>query len=329
MASGIDKLIEVAASGVGSVAGPLLAPWRAKRDGKARLIAAEYDAQVLEVRTSAHLKAREHLAAETDGFTGKIELSERINERIEYQEEKRLANIRAVVGQAATDLEDKEVPESEPDHDWTARFFNDVQDVSSEEMQALWGRVLSGQVERPGSTSLRALGILRDLDQAAARLFARLCSACVYMVVGGQIVDARVPSLGGNAGSNALQDFGLGFGQLNRLHEHGLLIPDYNSWRDYRWSILPDPSAATPVLPLEHQGRQWVLKPEAPRPSEKEWRVHGVALSLAGAELSRVVERTLMPEYLVRLQEFVGKQGLRLLDLGQPAGVQTPEAHVD
>ena len=48
---------------------------------------------------------------------------------------KRLANLEAVVGRAAVNLGDKEVPETEPDHDWAARFFAEVQDVSSEEMQ--------------------------------------------------------------------------------------------------------------------------------------------------------------------------------------------------
>ena len=83
-----------------------------------------------------------------------------------------MANICAVVGHAAMRLENKEVPNDEPDHDWTARFFNDVQDVSSEKMQVLWGRILSGQVERPGSSSLRTLGVLRDLDKDTANLFA-------------------------------------------------------------------------------------------------------------------------------------------------------------
>lgn len=45
---GFDKLLEVMASGIGAVAGPMLAPWRARREGQARIIAAEADARVLE-----------------------------------------------------------------------------------------------------------------------------------------------------------------------------------------------------------------------------------------------------------------------------------------
>ena len=58
MDSAIAKLVEVVASGIGSVAGPILAPWKAKREGQARVIVAENDARVLEIRTEAHMSAR-------------------------------------------------------------------------------------------------------------------------------------------------------------------------------------------------------------------------------------------------------------------------------
>ena len=97
-----------------------------------------------------------------------------------------------------------------------ARFFREVQDVSSEEMQALWARVL------------RTLDILKDLDERTARLFSRLCSAAIYLKgIDGKIIDARVPSLGGNAAQNSIMQYGLDFGQLNRLNEHGLIIADF------------------------------------------------------------------------------------------------------
>ena len=33
---GLNKLLEIAASGLGAVAGPFLAPWKARREGQAR-----------------------------------------------------------------------------------------------------------------------------------------------------------------------------------------------------------------------------------------------------------------------------------------------------
>ena len=59
MTSVLNKLLEIVACGLGAVAGPLLAPWRARREAKARIIAAQADATVLEIRVNAHVKARE------------------------------------------------------------------------------------------------------------------------------------------------------------------------------------------------------------------------------------------------------------------------------
>ena len=66
MTSVLNKLLEIVACALGAVAGPLLAPWRARSEAKAKIIAAQADARVLEIRIKAHVKARE-LAATGGG----------------------------------------------------------------------------------------------------------------------------------------------------------------------------------------------------------------------------------------------------------------------
>ena len=103
------------------------------------MIHAEGEAVVLSIQAQAQAEARRLLVADRGLVTGEIELGDAIRQRIEFQERKRQANIVAVVDQAALELGDSSVPEVEPNHDWTARFFGEVQDVSSEDMQVLWG----------------------------------------------------------------------------------------------------------------------------------------------------------------------------------------------
>ena len=153
----LEKLVDYAASGIGSVAGPMLASWRARREAQAKQIAAEGDANVLLIQAEAQAKARAILVSQDTDVAGELDIANTVNQRIQFQERKRQINIASVVRQAATQLGDKEVENHEPDHDWTARFFNDIQDVSSEEMQALWAKVLAGEVEWAGSTSIRTL----------------------------------------------------------------------------------------------------------------------------------------------------------------------------
>ena len=72
---------------------------------------------------------------------------------------------------AADELGNKEVQNHDLDHDWVARFFTDMQDVTSEHMQRIWAKILSGEVETPGRTSLHTLSVLKNMTQRDAKLF--------------------------------------------------------------------------------------------------------------------------------------------------------------
>ena len=301
---GLEKLVDYAASGIGAVAGSMLAPWMAKQQAKAESIKAKAQADNLQIIAQAQADARQALTVLTTTTTGTLEITrEQITQRLKFQEHKRQQNIVSVVGQAAEDLGDKEVSNHEPDHDWTARFFNDIQDVSSEEMQSLWAKVLAGEVEKPGSTSIQTLSILKNLDQATARLFGKLCSICVSFRL-----DARVPSLGGNAADNALEKYGLGFGNLNVLNEHGLVISDYHCWGDYRSSVKAR-------IPFSFQGRNWVFLPTTERAIAQELKIHGVALTRSGRELSRIVDLAPMNEYTQALTKFFKEKNLQMIEV--------------
>ena len=66
----LEKLLDYTASGIGSIAGPILATWKARREAEAKLIAAEGDANVLQIRADAQAKAREALLPRESSFTG-------------------------------------------------------------------------------------------------------------------------------------------------------------------------------------------------------------------------------------------------------------------
>ena len=330
----IEKLVDYAASGVGAIAGPMLANWRASREGQAsltstrvntevHLLETESKARSLQIIADAQAKARQSIDTAIESGHGRVEITrEDIIQLIEFQGRKRLTNASSVVERAADELGDKEVPDHEPNHDWTARFFNDIQDVSSEEMQLLWAKVLAGEVERPESTSIRTLSILKNLDQTTASLFGTFCSACVSLHDGNQFIDSRVISLGGNAATtNALEKYGFGFGALNVLNEHGLIISDYNSWRDFQICIgihLPERAQGIFCLPFSFQGRNWVLLPKTGRAATKKFALHGVALSRSGQELSRIVDLASMNEYTQALMEFFKTMGLQMTEFDGP-----------
>ena len=99
----------------------------------------------------------------------------------------RLRNFLKAAGFASEELEhaqpDEESMES-PEFDWLMRFFDAVSLVSSEELQELWGKVLAGEVKKPGACSLRTLDIVRNLSRDEAVCFHELCR---YVMVSGNM----------------------------------------------------------------------------------------------------------------------------------------------
>ena len=205
---------------------------------------------------------------------------------------------------------DAEKPISE---DWFNIFEKDASQKSTEDMQIRFAKVLAGEIEKPGSHSIKALKALGDMDQTIAELFQKLCSVCIVLEVPfeNHIIDIRVPALDGNPGQNSLSKYGLSFSQLNILNEYGLIISDYNSYRDYKISITDQNNQLS--LPFRHQGQYWALKPSPERSESKEFRVNGVALSNVGRELFHIIEQIPTPQYAQDLKEHFNKQQLEVV----------------
>ena len=206
----LELLVKYTASGIGAVAGPMLAPWKARREAAAKLTEAEAEAGSLKLIAAAQADARRSLVPPDEAGRGVLDISkEGIEQRIEFQEKKRQANIASVVREAADDLQDKEAPDQEPDPDWTARFFDCVQDVTSEDMQKLWSQVLSGEVESPGRTSLRTLDILKNMTRRDALMFHNVCGYVIQdFILKSDEIQMKYPALS-LANLLSLQDAGL------------------------------------------------------------------------------------------------------------------------
>ena len=172
----IEKLLDYCASGVGAIGGPMLARCKARAEADALRIKAQGQADAIRLITDAQTDARQGFEVVPSSIQGEIDIRNEIQSRLSFQEKKRQGNIEAVVGMTAEEVGAKDVQNHEIDHDWTARFFADVQDVSSEKMQQIWAKILAGEVETPGRTSMQTLSILRNMSQGDAELFERIAN---------------------------------------------------------------------------------------------------------------------------------------------------------
>lgn len=212
---------------------------------------------------------------------------------------------------AASRLEHLDHPDSttsseEISEDWINSFEQEAAQKSSTEMQEMFGSILAGEINTPGSFSIRAVKILGQMDKRAAILFQRLCSVAISLRVNSHFFDARVASLGGNAGSNALAKYTLSFDNLNTLQEYGLIISDLNSWMDYAPAIAHNGSVP---LGFTYAGQMHALVPKDEGKAPSEFKIHGVMLTKAGRELMTVVPVVEDAEYSKDLRSFFDKSG--------------------
>lgn len=89
-----------------------------------------------------------------------------------------------------------ETEKTEFDFDWFMRFFDAVGNISNEDLQALWGRVMASELAHSKSCSLRTLDMIRNMSPKEAKTFDTLCkyvlrSGDVYYIDSAGFQDAH------------------------------------------------------------------------------------------------------------------------------------------
>lgn len=229
----IDKLIDIVSNSVGKLS-------------KSYFDKKDVDTKVYEIKKLAEARAEEmkiiaNAVKENFQITGGIEykdekvlitspkelpsftiegsIEERTKERIAFQEVKRQFNVENVTAFAAEELKNEPPVTEEPvDEDWTTRFFKIVEDVSNEEMQALWGKILAGELKQPKSYSLRTLELIRNLSKKEAETFMKVANFAIRSANNHYIFK-------GNNEKILSDKYNVYYGDIAVLIEVGLLQP--------------------------------------------------------------------------------------------------------
>ena len=272
MIAATEKLVGVVASELGSVAPHFLCA-RTENASATKMIGDATNSAIKKLRsdeTSNVSKGEQSLGA-------LAESSEK------FQREKRMANVQAIVGQAIEQMPEQ-VPDTPVDHDWTARFFDDAKDVSNEEMQKLWAKLLAGEVESPGCVSLRTLSILRNMTQKEAELFARAVNYSFW--------DSHTAwMLRTNNDYNALPDISVD--ELHSLIEAGLVMPYHNQ------------QGITGVFQSDGYCYFLYAGKKVLRVQAEGFSIFAYYFSMSGAQLTRYIEPTVNTKYLQQVANHI------------------------
>lgn len=262
----IEKFIDVVSRGIGRV---YKDTFGIKADAK----------RIKEIAT-ARAQAKMMLAE------AEATIQERMEVRVLHKELQRQNNIEAVTVVAGENMEDH-VSEEPVDDDWITRFFNLAQDVSNEEMQLIWGKILAGEISNPNSYSFRTLETVKNLTRKDAEVFLKLCELVMHARLIVKIND-----------KSDLVDYGITYEDILLLREAGLVKEgDSLSWgesKDAKHIVFSGPGFA------------WVL--EKPRPNIS---FNVFALTEAGQALYKIINASFSEKYKADLEAFARKKGLK------------------
>lgn len=96
--------------------------------------------------------------------------NERLQRKHEVLAHRKLRNLENILGRALDFCLD-DGKEEDLDPDWFFSFVNMAEEIFSPSMQELWGKIFAVETARPGSFSLKTLGLLKQLTQKDAQIF--------------------------------------------------------------------------------------------------------------------------------------------------------------
>jgi len=127
---------------------------------------------VLYEPTRIRKKAKAEAEAKRTELISNLELEgieKRAVERFLKREAKRQENIENITLQAAQNLSDTDTI-TDIEEDWIEAFFRECEDINDEQMQTIWGKILSEEAKSKGSFSRRTLKLLSTLNKEEANL---------------------------------------------------------------------------------------------------------------------------------------------------------------
>lgn len=256
----IEKLIDVISKGIGTIYKPT-----------AMRKEAESEAYKIEIIERAKSKAI------AEGKEIEAESLIRIEQRFLFKEQEKQKNIDVVTRIAAEQLSQlPSVSSDKVDEYWTRRFFNIVEDISDDEMQQLWGRILAGEVKQPKSFSLRTLELLKNITKEEANVFIKFAKA--------KIVAEDIAFILSNQDDKFLEhEFEITFLERLLLTELGLLRGETN----LNFSLTANQNEKTvEIFQYGKTGIQFNRMENSPQQE-----VQIIVFTSSGKELSQLIEQ--------------------------------------
>ena len=273
-------------------------------EGKAAEMRATTDARIQAIKASGTAIAHQIQAPLAYVEAANIKFAERI---VGKQK-----NLDAIAHKAVSELPLLTAPgavvdpaaATEISDDWMNTFETEAENMSSDYMRTVFGKLLAGEVVRPGTFSRRAVKILGQMEKAEAEIFSRFTSLAIQFTSDGQVFSGMLMTVGEQPRTNGLRQFGFSYRSLLTLVEYGLVLIDLDGYQEVEFDAPGDD------LKFFHNGKHYRCVYEGQ--GKGIVRLHGLVTSQVGTELMQLVTPIPDPQYTARLEAYLKTLSLRL-----------------
>jgi uncharacterized repeat protein (TIGR03899 family) len=276
----LEKLVDVVSKGIGTIYEP-------------RKIRKNADAEAYRSEVLAKAEATKMLIENDANF----EVLERTKNRIIHQEVNRQVNIEEVVEKSIPHLKEN-VTNEEIDEDWRTKFFQKAQDISNENIQEIWAKILANEVSKPGEISIRTMEVLSNLNKIEATKFQNLCS-----LVSNNDIIWKLKN------QDSLDKYNFTFNDLILLRDAGLIYTSDNLVSIIK--IVPKLKAG-----IINIGNNIYLITDI-KNKKQEFRFKQLTLTVAGKELCKILNVEKNKEYFTEFINEKTEEGYEIITIEQ------------
>ncbi len=175
---------------------------------------------------------RKKIITRAEGQAEAIAILDRAGKRFALEQYNKQINLENILVKTKKDLEGQAISEEPVEKDWTIRFLDVAQNISREELQDVLAKILSGEVQKPGSYSYQTLEVIKYLSQRDLQRFLK------FVAISTDIGVIKLPT----GGKESLKKYNLDFSIYIDLASVGL----FNHSSTISYAV--DLSASIPIL---------------------------------------------------------------------------------
>ena len=269
------KLIEKISDAAGWVAAPYQIERMAEREARAAKIRAESAIEVEDIKRTRNIGDASDISMPTEAEI--VDFIKRTGNRVAIEEARRQVIMENIIMKSLRHLQDDTASPERIENDWIVNFLQRCRNVSDEDMQERWARLLASEANNPGHFSRKAVNIFDDLDARAAKDFETYCR---FICQVGAILRPFIILNDGVGLDDIYTEAGFDFNAMVRLSSLGLIETGFGPGV---------PMSVNPVLadvPERVPFRYYDKSVELPGPEGGTMTTGCAVLSVAGEQLA-------------------------------------------